>query len=339
MRRRILAIGLLISVAVIPGAQAREALSNGRVVSPTWGVSLGAPLYEVWEEHPLRGQANFLAAGRWEQAGCALNLSLFAILVHNGTPAATCRQKFAGNPIPLEADEAATVLRVTDAPVAVTIFDMEMGEGVVQNQLYGYWVRDESCFELHLSAMSCASFSEIAVPILDSVDLQPRPDVNVETVSVGQALGLEPDDWKVHQIIAGEYLHNISPSNPARARSYYQSALRLSAGNIGFEDEWTIQAGLGLAWLHEDNGQSAISPLRRAVELARSEPAAVMELDESLYNLACAHSLVGDIEAACEASMELMAGLSAKERQRKVQSMRRDPQLGTMLSSGCLASR
>lgn len=338
--RRLLGIATLISVATLPSAHAQttEEVRNGRVASQAWGISLAAPSYEIWEDHPLRGRPNFLAAGLWKETGCSVHLSLFAILVESETSAATCRTSFAGNPVPLQKAEGVTVLDVEDAPVAWTRFDAEMESGIVQNQLYGYWTRDESCFELHLSSISCTAFSEIAMPILESVELQQRPGVNVETVSVGRALSLEPDHWKVHQVIAGEYLHNLSPTNPGRARTYYENALRLARGSIGFEDEWTIQAGLGLAWLHEDNGESAISPLRKAVELARSEPAAVMELDESLYNLACAYSLVGNVGAACDATTELMAALSERERRMKFQSMQRDPQLQAMLSSGCLAS-
>jgi hypothetical protein len=335
--RRFCAISGLAFVMAAPGARAQEEVADGRISSAVWGVSLTAPRYRVWEDHPLRGYPHFVAAGNWVEDGCSVSLSLLAVLVEDGVSPAECRATGSGNPEPLRADDAVSVRHLAETPVAITLLDRKVATGIIQSQLYGYWARDESCFELHVSSLQCSGFDKIAMPVLESVALEPRPEVNVETVAVGRALGLEPENWKVHQVIAGEYLHNFSPKKPARARAYYESALSLSPGEIGFDDRWTILAGIGLSWLFEDNGESAIAPLAKAVEMARSEPGAKRELGESLYNLACAYSLAGDVEEACEAAAEWTTGLDERERKQQLKSMRADPQLEAMLESGCPA--
>lgn len=331
-----LAAVFIVGVITPPPARSQEGLVDTRVSNAVWGFSFTAPGYEVWEDHPLRGQPNFVTAGQWDEGGCALNASVFARLVITGTPPADCRTGLGGNPEPLKGDRNVVLLSVEDSPVAWTLFDRKLTGRLIQNQLYGYWVQGESCFELHVSAMACNKFGTIASRILDSVAIEPRPDVNVETVAVGALLELEPNHWRVHQVIAGEYLHNVSPPNPTRARAYYENALRLSGGDLSFNDAWAIQEGIGLSWLNQETGQSAIAPLLKAIKLARAEPAAVAELAESLYNLACAYSLAGDLENACVSATQLVEGLSGRERRRTLEDMRQDPQLRALREARCV---
>lgn len=333
IRISLLMVGLATSLTVFPVC-AEEHVSQGRVSSSLWGISFVAPAYEVWSDHPLRGRPDFVAAGEWDAQGCSFHLSLFAVLVDAGTSPAECRSGFAGNPVPLASERDVTVLATEDKPVAWTHFDQKSA-GLVQNQLYGYWVRDETCFELHVSAMSCEHFGSVTLPILKSVALEPRPDVNVETVAVGRSVGLRPNHWRVHLTLAGEYLHNAQPANPTRARHYYENALRLSQGDLPFEDAWTLYEGIGLSWLEEDNGDAAIDPLSQAVELARSASAAE-ELWESLYNLACAYSLAGEVESACAIAAESLTTRPPKGRRQSLNEMRNDPQLRTLVEARCV---
>lgn len=335
-RRTVLSALLLAAPLLALPARGQEVLRDSEVSNPVWGIRFSAPAYEVWKDHPLRDQPNLVAAGTWKEKGCGLNLSLFAILVEAGTSPAACRAGFIGNPERLRGHEDIVVHAVEDEPVAWTLFDQHLAKDVAQNQLYGYLVRDESCFELHVSSISCDGFRELALPILESLALEPRPDVNLETVAVGRSLGLEPSDWKVHQILANEYLHNASPANPARARAYYENALRLSQNTLGFDDAWTIHEGIGLAWLAEDDGNAAIGALRKALDLCRSEPSNTEAMNETLYNLACAYSLSDDREKACSTAAELIGRLSGAERGKELEDMRQDPQLDALRKARCI---
>lgn len=327
------ALTLGIALAALP-VHSQEELADGKVTNQVWGVHFAAPGYEIWDDHPHRGRPDLLAAGSWERASCGVNLSLFATLVESGTTPAECRRRYAAATERLEGIPEVTVLAVEDAPVAWTRFERKREEGV-QSQLYGYLVRGETCLELHVSALDCQGFAGIATPVLESLVFEPPPEVNLETVAMAVIRRLEPDHWQVHLALAGLHLHN-QPPNPARARRYYQNVLRLSRGDASFDEAWAVHEGIGLTWLDEDDGTSAIAPLSKAVELVRGDASASTKLEESLYNLACAYSLAGEMESACRTAGQLVDGLSGKQRRRQLKNMRGDPQLRALREAGCI---
>ncbi len=324
-------------VALLAGvSSAQEEVAEDVVRNEEWGVEFSALNYHTWTEHESRGQPNFVAAGAWQTIDCGFNLSLFAVLVAEGTPAAECRAGLAGNPSALADDETVSGLIRKDGILASSRFDRVYQEDLLRHHLYGYQVEGETCFELHVSAIACEAFDAVAQPILGSLEIKPRSGVNVETVAVARSLGIEPDHWRVHQVIAAEYLHNTQPTNPERARRYYRSALALAPDDLPFEEEWTIHDGIGMSWLSQDEGHAAIGPFTKAAELARSAPTATMELGQSLYNLACAHSLAGDRARACEVATEIVSPIAEEAKQAMLRLMRQDPMLEGLREAGCI---
>lgn len=146
------------------------------------------------------------------------------------------------------------------------MFDMHIGAGgPSQNQLYGYWSRSETCFELHVSSMGCSAFADLTLPNLRSVEIIDQPDVTLDTVMMARLGNKLPTDREIHRSLAGIYLHQANSPNTELARRYYKSVLRLSPGRKLPQDHWMIQAGLGLTmdhgrqWLQSLTGGSGSS--------------------------------------------------------------------------------
>ena len=427
---------VLTAASLLSGVSLAQETTDGGVVSNAeWGVSFSAPNYRSWQEHESRNQPNFVAAGAWQTVDCGFNLSMYAILVAEGTSAAECRAGLAANPSALLNDETVSGLIRKDGLVASSRFDRVYQEDLLRHHLYGYRVENETCFELHVSAIACEAFDAVAVPILGSLKVEPRPGVTVETVAVARSLagrgetlvelsccavgsdarrpsrmamraiverrqrgrraqcvasrgipqqpngrgrlrplatrallnnatalpasrsrhqepqmpalsprefhhgllGVEPDHWRVHKVIANEYLHNTEPTNPERARKFFRSARELAPDDLPFEDEWSIHEGIGMSWLNQREGAAARAPLKKALELARSTtPTPTMELGESLYNLTVAHALARDRAAACGVASEIVNSIAEEARQAMLRLMRQDPQLAELRAAGCI---
>ncbi len=301
-----------------------ESIVGDRVEHAVWGVAFDAPGYELWE-HPLRGQPNFIAAGNLQVDGCELHLSLFAVPAGEGTTPDECRRRLAGNPDTVRS-QGGVLLEETSGTPAMTRFDRPMEGSLVQNKRFGYWVRGLTCFELHQSAIDCRTFSEPTRAILDSFEVQERPYVDFLSMSAAHALGSGPEDWRVHQRLGDTFLHHSEPS-ATEARHYYDNALALAGSALTAEDRWKIHSGIGLAWLHEDDGERATTPLELALAATEGSGLPAEMREETLYNLTCALALSGRVDEACARASSLMSGLNRKHRKKNLEDMRRDPQL------------
>lgn len=313
-----------------------RATAQGKLVQhPLWGISLHVPGFS-WSQHPLQGRPNFILYGTSEQNDCSLHLSMFAIQALPGETAVECRDRYAGNPAPLKKDSSIQVHAVDVSPIVFTLYDQSLSpDGPVQNQLYGYWCYLDTCFELHVSSIMCASFSELALPILRSVEIVEQPDVTLATFEMGQAMDEDPRHWNVHLQLAGIYLHGMEPSNTELARRYYLSAQRLGGPSLPTKELWLMAEGIGLSLLMEDEGRQAIPYLERSVELARAHADLLEGGDESFYNLACAQSLTGRVDEACASLTELMSRQSRKQRKATLADARKDAQLAVLREAPC----
>ena len=127
-----------------------------------------------------------------------------------------------------------------------------------------------------------------------------------------------------------------------RARRFLESALRLGGASIDPGGIWYIKEGIGVSWLQQDKGEEALSHLQRALETAgHSEipdwvPGSRQGmLRETLYNLACAQSLMGDAEQACSTLRKHLESLSGGERNEEAEKIWEDPQLKKATRADC----
>lgn len=345
---KILSVPLFLLVLImVPGTtyavqgQAISDSDNGHIVkSKTWGIEFEAPHFEHWNDHPLQEQANFVLAGKVTKGSCELNRSMFAIPITDGTTPHECRSGYMGNPDGLANRPEIELHEHQVSPITFTLYDWVLGEGSAptsglrQNQLYGYWVRRDVCFEIHISSMSCSNFAPIALPILNSVKIDEDIDVTTETVALAQEMKGGPGDWIVHLATASKYLHGMNPSVPVRARRFYESALELG-GDLEDQYLWIIHEGIGLTWLEEDSGQEAIPPLEKALSVARQMPENKTMLSSTLYNISCAYSLTNQIGLACENLEELISNQSGKELKSTLKEIKKDKQLRIVRKSPC----
>jgi hypothetical protein len=58
-------------------------------------------------------------------------------------------------------------------------------------------------------------------------------------------------------------------------------------------------------------------------------------LAESVYNLACAHAMLGELETACAEIAEYFASATGNERGERIKEARKDPQLGSLDKAPC----
>jgi hypothetical protein len=316
----------------LPGISVRD---NAIITDDLWGVQLRFDGCKPWVDHPLYGRPNFVLAARSDSGSCTLMLSMFAETVPPGTTPEKCRTQYMGNPEAIKKGKDMVLLEHQSAPLAYTLFDIRpKGRPPVSNQAYGYWTRNDVCFELHVSSTSCDDFKVLAMPVLESVRLSPDRGATPETVYLARKSGGDPGDWKLHTFVAGQYLHAVKPPVLARARRFYESAQYLAGSQLDAQNRWLIEEGIGLAWLFEDNGEKALPFLSRALEVARSSKEQ-NRLSSTLYNLACAHSLQGNTKQACGYLSEALSVQDEKAKQPIMKQIVEDKQLLAVRSSEC----
>lgn len=323
--------------SLFPGEAQSASAGNktATVRDPMWGVELQFEGYQDWTDHPLYGKPNFVFAGKSEVQSCSLLMSMFAEVTYAQT-AGECRKKYMGNPAALKDKSGITLIEERETPVTYTLYDHSFGpsRNSVQNQLYGYWVRNQICFELHVSSIGCPGFRSLAMPILQSVRLSPDNGATHETVAIARKGGLDPGDWKTYMLVGGLYLHG-KPRVLDRARRFYAIALMKAGSGIDPKSEWYIQEGIGLAWLLENNPAMALHPLLRAKDITEKGYREPKARSETLYNIACTHALLGQREAACSALAESMSGMGAEWKAQQLERIKEDNQLTSLRGSSC----
>ena len=329
---------LVILFIASEGTLAGKKEEPGKLVEDTtWGVSFRAPKFKRLKDHPLEGQPNYILWG--EIPGkCSLDLSAFVETVPWGTSASDCRLGFPGNPEGVAAQPEYTLIRQEEEPVTFTLYDNAVGGGVIQNQLYAYWTRDDLCFEIHISAMNCDVFETRALPIIQSIALSEDTGATLETVALASEFGGQPGDWGLHLMAASVYLHDEEEVKPELARRFYGSALERGGEEMNDYQRWIAEEGIALALLAEDKGAEAIYHLQQALQLASSwsnasERAGLRE--ETLFNLACAHPLAGNSAEACSSLQELLRTIPPGSQTDQVRDIETDPQLSAVRASEC----
>ena len=309
-----------------------------------WGVELTLAGYEP-SNHPLRDRPNFVLSAASVSGSCRMTLSMFAATARDGAEPEDCRQGGVGDPEELEGRTDARLIEEKTGPLAYSMFDQSLearsGAQTLFHQLYGYWVRDDVCFELRVSSGDgCRAFPSKAMAILRSVRIGRDTGATLETVEFAKRRGGDPRDWRLHVLAAEAYLHDEAHRNPARARRFYTSALRLGGSRIPAADRLAIEQGLGLAWLAEDEGHEAIPHLARALQAARRARgvAPAERVQETLYALATAHAMEGKVEEACGFARTWLQEQSASEQKQAAKRIRKDPQMTALNGSDCYQS-
>lgn len=338
IRSRILALLIGMLVVSAPSLGSKKDKKSKLIEETTWGFSFQAPKFKPWKDHPLDGEPNFILAGD-VPGKCDLNLSVFVEIVPWGSSASFCRQGYPGNPEAVATTPETTLIRHEEKPITFTLYDQEIVKGgFVQNQLYGYWTRDDLCFELHISAMNCKDFEAAALPIVQSVVLSDDTGATLETVALSRGQGGQPGDWELHMEVAGIYLHNEEAVDPVRARRFYRSAMERSGEEMDARQRWLALSGSGIAWLMEDDGTEAIPHLEEALSVV-PESADIIErasmYSETLFNLACAHSLAMEPQAGCAALQRLLDEVPEDARAAEIRSIEEDPQLANVRRAEC----
>ena len=298
---------LVILFIASEGTLAGKKEEQGKLVEDTtWGVSFRAPKFKRLKDHPLEGKPNYILWG--EIPGkCSLDLSAFVETVPWGTSASDCRLGFPGNPEGVAAQSEYTLIRHEEEPVTFTLYDDAVGGRGIQNQLYAYWTRDDT-------------------------------GATLETVALASEFGGQPGDWGLHLMAASLYLHDEEEVKPELARRFYGSALERGGEEMNDYQRWIAEEGIALALLAEDKGAEAIYHLQQALQLAsswsnESERAGLRE--ETLFNLACAHSLAGNSAEACSSLQELLRTIPPGSQTDQVRAIETDPQLSAVRASEC----
>ena len=308
---------------------------------PIWGVEIRIPGYKDWKDNPHRNRPNLVLAAN-SRGSCSLSLTIWVEKIRAGATAEECRRGYAGNPEALSKQDSVRLHENQVAPITYTLFDYVLGEQaagtMLNNQLYGYWVRDDHCFELHASSLACDGFARVAMPILQSVEISEDTGATLETVTIAMRDGGDPRDWQLHGAVGGIYLHKAEPAEPELARRFYLSALKLGGSLIGPKDLWLLEEGVGLSWLMQDEGVPGIPHLARALEMAKSTPELGEVISESTYNLVCALTIAGEIEAACDRCRELLGPLDTVRRESMIKEIDADKQLDNLRKSACYTS-
>lgn len=322
--------------------------SNDNIIKDEmWGIEFKLDGYNEWTDHPLRGQPNFIVAGKSNSQSCEILLSMFAEPAPPNASAQGCRKKYLKDPKELEESAYAMskqksqviLIESKDTPLTYTLLDQRFdgSKPLVDNALYGYWIRDDICLELHVSSINCTNFKALAIPILASVHIIPDNGATPETVAIARKIGSVPGDWKVHMKVADIYLYSNQPL-PERARHFYESALKRARSNIDEQGKWHIEEGIGLAWLTEDNGKKALPYFLKALDAAQKGNLVNHARSETFYNIACAYSLMGETQKACEA---LNVSLSIQDTAGKVRTIKQaqdDKNLTSIHNTKCYLS-
>ncbi len=322
--------------------ESREKVVGSSIVHPVWGVRLEMPGYEIWEDHPLRGQHNFILAGiaTYDACEAPVRISMFAAHFGQDVTPDRCRRAFDRDPSQLEQHAEMTVHEdETSTSLAYTLFDQgTVIPELAQNQLYGYWTHGETCYEVHISSFNCEVFRQLAFPIMHSVRIPEASEISLETVSFARALGVDPHHWMVRFALAAHYLFDSEPPIPGRARRFYEDALRLGGEEVDLEAQSLIDLGIGVSWLMENEGANAIPYFESVVVIARENPSMSQRLDESLFQLASAYSLAGDPASACDQLADVLERQPRSERQKTMSMIRKDQQLTAVREAECFQS-
>jgi hypothetical protein len=324
------------------GTALARATSTHTVRNNVWGVEVAVPGFEA-SEHPLNAQSNFVLAANSNSRACSLNLSLFVSQGHEDGTAEDCRASDIGDPDVLAERSDVTVVDQSSSPDAWTQFDRVLesrgGAQATYHQLYGYFSRKDLCFTLRVSAgEECQVFPKRAMSILHSVHLLADTGATLETAEFAKRRGGDARDWKLHLLVAEAYMHDESHRNPERARRFYASALRLAGPRMKAPDRLNAEQGIGLTWLAEDNGEEAIPHLERALHASKRTGGAAPQSpheSETLYALASAHALEGDVDAACLLARTWLQAQASSDLKAAAKRIRKDPQMEALSGSDC----
>lgn len=330
-----------LAVGNVLKAQTGPAKDNKAVMTDRfWGVELQFDGYKDWTDHPFYGRPNFVFAGTSTLGSCQVSLSMFAEVVKPGMTAHECRKDYPADPEKLKTRSDVSQIEERKTPITYSLFDEHgvfKGSPYVRKQLYGYWTRNDICFELHVSSSDCADFRKLALSILESVRLSPDNGATHETVAVARKTGQLPGDWKVHMQVATIYLYS-NPPVPSRARLFYQSALDRAGAELDPRNRWSIEEGIALAWLGENNGEKALPHLIRALEVTDKDFMDPYARSETFQNTACAYALKGETQRACNALTEALSAVPPNDKERTLEAIRTDDQLTSIRSSQCYQS-
>jgi hypothetical protein len=308
---------------------------DGAVVRNTlWDVQVELEEFEPSEGDPTWGpEAVILAA---ESPGrCALDVGIYVSAVPDGATPEECRRDSRDSLEELGKSRLSQVHEHGVEPITYTLYDHRTKKPrVVTSHLSGYWTRRDQCFELRVSADDCDGFAEQAMPILRSVEIGEDNGVTLETVAAGERMGMRPDRWEVHETVAGDFLYEIDPPVPHRARRFYESARQLGGEEIPQLHLWLIEDGIGRTWLFEDDGEKALPHLQQALKIGlRTE-----HVEQTVYNIACAWALQGYPDAACQSLRRLLSSVGEERWGETVEQIRADPQLEPVVAAECFGT-
>jgi len=323
------------------GTAAARELPAHTVRNSVWGVEVTVPGYEA-SDHPLNAQANFVLAANSVTRACSLDLSVFVSQGHEDGTAEDCRASDVGDPDALADRSDVVVVDQSDSPAAWTQFDRTLvsrsGAQATYHQLYGYFSRNDLCFTLRVSGSEeCRIFPKRATAILHSVRMLADTGATLETAEFAKRRGGDPRDWKLHLLAAEAYMHDEAHRNPERARRFYASALKLAGPRMRPPERLNAEQGIGLSWLAEDNGQEAVPHLERALHAEKRSGWAVSPAhqSETLYALASANALKGDLDAACGFARTWLQGQAPSDLKGAAKRIRKDPQMEALSGSDC----
>jgi hypothetical protein len=343
---------LITLVTVLSDYAQAGAASNGQYVikDEMWGIEFKLDGYHEWPDHPLRDQLNFIFAGKSYFQSCQLLVSMFARPASNDATPQSCRKTYLKDPKALEdsiyemTKQKSTVVVVEskDAPLTYTFLDrrFEGPKTFVDHALYGYWVRNDTCLDLHVSSINCNNFKELAMPILESVRITPDNGATPETVAIARLsskMNSRPGDWQVHMIVGDKYLYAKQPM-PDRARHFYESALKRAGSSIDEGGRWQLQEGIGLAWLSENSGKNALPYFIKALDAVDKGNLGIGRRSETFYNMACAYSLAGETKKACKALDDSLSIQDTAGKEKTIKQMQDDEQLKSIHNSECYLS-
>ena len=320
----------------LPEVAGMESVKSRLVQLPVWGIELAIPGYRSWDDYPASNYGpNFLLAAL-SSGTCELNLSMFAEECKEGATPEQCvrgPRSYAGNPDTVARWKNIRGLEHQSAPLNYTRFDQVLDDPrdpvagafikshgpVVQNQLYGYWTRGRYCFELHISSIACASFTEQAMSIVRSMTIGPDTGATHETVLMARLTGAPHNSYQVHAAVARNYSDRKAW---AAAVPFYRSALALGDASIPDTERIDLQVGLGDALIRpNDSRAEGIGFLEQALQSAQTIGDAE-RVRTILFPLSWGLALAGDTDNACARVRALLEPLHGKDRKEYVREIR-----------------
>lgn len=330
----------LVSAALAADAVVKK---GNKVTNKEWGISISAPGIKIWQDYPYRNSAPFILAANIAAKKCHVNISMRAISMPIGETAVDCWNRGRISPKMLrDSPKNMKVFRVSEKPVPHSLYDMMLDRGkkgkgsIVNNQLWAYWARGDQCIVLHVSSVQCHGFGKLAKPLLQAVKIDRKRDTTVETVSLGRLQKLASDGWQSHLLAASYYLHRAKPPRPAKARRFFLSSQRLSKNKNNIMQQWSIEEGVGLSYLMQQNGDKALTPLQTALRIARQGgKSRIRMLSSTLHNLACAQSLTRKTAKSCASLQELLSVAPVGTVKAVLKQIKQDPQLKNVRKAAC----